>query len=510
MNKLIFSLILITAAQICFAQKKTTNSKATNKISDTEIKTTEALNIPFALISTSPSKQLSPEAISKIKSKGLYITENYKIPTSYLEDDYMFDNFILYGDKKDSYLIDVNGNVEAIPLNTRLITTTKTGSKILVDNCEDRSEWAKCTNIRIADNTGKLINTDLSKYYIALGSTFDLYNSENNTYVIVSSSPGSENIITENGKPFFTTDVSGIRFIIPGYISYEEVGMKKLMELKTKKNIDISKYTQIYGLSKNKLIVGIQNNEYALFNPVTSNVIFKSEKLIAEVKRIDKVTAKNYFTLSSGNNDFTLVDVNGKKVLAEVYKRIVFQDDGFTIFVENNEDKKNEYNLKKNEFSYKKFYKDISKTKELTFIMYDKYYEVYDNVTNTLLYDETKRVSHFNDNMGTMFLINKRVNDNSFSTIYDVYSKQNKTLIYENIAGLSRIENTDYYFKLNKNNLGNKYSIVDKNGKIIIQEIFIPNYIQFNNNKGVFELTKKKNGKVDECYDKIGNKINCQ
>ncbi|MNY66551.1 hypothetical protein D3C86_2039950 [compost metagenome] len=49
----------------------------------------------------------------------------------------------------------------------------------------------------------------------------DLYNSEDHTYVLAYTESGGQNIITENGSTFFTSDVYGIDLIMPGFIIYK-------------------------------------------------------------------------------------------------------------------------------------------------------------------------------------------------------------------------------------------------------------------------------------------------
>jgi hypothetical protein len=521
MNRLLFLIILFTTSQICLAQKKIQNSKPIKKITPTEIK--EETNVPFKLLDISPSRLVPQDVISKARNMGARLTLTYndfKIPTS-TENDFMYDSFVLYGEKEESYLVNINGNIERIPSDTRLITVTKNNSKILVDQCVSQVESSKCSNIRIIDNTGKTLDSDLSKYYYSVNMRKNLYNSENNTYVLVYSNIGSENIITENGKTFFADDVSGIQFIIPGFITYQEGGKEKLMELSTKKNIDISNYQEVYALHVNKLFVGIQNKKYVLFNPVTNTKLFESEKSINEVYPLSNINPKNYFTL--GHDNLTLVDITGKKVLEDEYKRFNFSFEGNKIEVEEatiqefKTGKKNYYNLEKKAFVYKKFYTDLYSIAELTYVRYERYYEVYNNYPNTnssndgfLMYDEDKKVTDLYRPSTRMTSIAKQIGDND--KIYDIYSNSTHSLIYENISGLSRIENPGAvdYFRLNKNNVGNKYSITDEEGKIVIEEIIIPDYIRFNEKKGFFELTKKRNGKAMECYDKTGAKINCE
>ena len=309
MNRFLLLIILFSTTQICFSQKK----KIATPIKKTvvvEIK--EEKDVPIKLLSLAPSRLVSKDVISKARSMGASVSGgDFKIPTS-SEKHFMYDDFVLYGENQESYLININGNVEKIPADTRLITTTKNNSKIVVDKCINQSEWSKCSNIRIIDNTGKKLDVDLSKYYYALNMQENLYNSDNNSYVIVHSNSGAENIITDNGATIFANDVSGISFIIPGFVTYDEAGKEKLMELSTKKNIDISIYEDINALPVNKLLVGKHNEKYILFNPATNKIFFESDKAIREVYVLSDVNPKNYFIVGDYDKPI-LVDSKGKK-----------------------------------------------------------------------------------------------------------------------------------------------------------------------------------------------------
>ncbi len=540
MNRFLLLIILFSTTQICLSQKKKSPAPA-KKTPVTEIK--EEKDVPIKLLNLAPSRLVSKDVISKARSMGASVSGgDFKIPTS-SEKRFMYDDFVLYGENQESYLVNINGNVEKIPADTRLITTTKNNSKILVDKCLNQSELAKCYNIRIIDNMGKNLDINLSKYYYMLNMQENLYNSESNSYVIVHSNSGSENIITDNGTTIFANDVSGISFIIPGFATYDEGGKEKLMELSTKKNIDISVYEDIYSLPVNKLLVGKQNGKYLLFNPSANKILFESDKAIREVYALSDVNPKNYFIIGDYDQPI-LVDIRGKRIFEEDYARFMFYFEGNKFVVEDKQGKQNYYDLEKKAFVYRAFYnslstvgafdvakynnyceiydnktsaflygenkdvKDFSSEGDFAVVKYNDYCQVYDSKTNTLAYGENKNIKNFRS-AGNMFVITKQVDPTN--SVVDIYDKSSRSIIYENVTSLRTITDTDKYFALNKGGgPENKYSIVDRDGKVLIQEIIIPNFIKYNIDKGTFELTKTMYGKTTGCYDKTGLEIKCK
>jgi hypothetical protein len=511
-RQLLFFIIFIATALSSSAQKKALGSKPIKKPVITAA-TKEVAYVPFVMLNLAPTRPVSQEVIAKIKSQGINLSGNdFKISTS-TERGFMYDSFVLHNENLDPYLININGDIEKIPAGSRLITVTKNNSHILADACKYESEWTKCRNIRIVDNTGKIISPDLSKYYYGMMESF--YNSESHTYVIVSSESSgvdSSNIITEDGKTLFSTDVAGLSFILPGFVSFKEDGKLKLMELSTKKITDLSAYSSVSALRVNKYLVGSINEKYILIDPVNNKVLFETDKLISEVHGLDDSTPKNYFALG-GFQTVTLVDINGKKVLEDEYKRIYFHKNGVTFFVENKQGKENCYDLAKKAFVYKDFYTELRSEGELTLVKYQQYYEVYNNNSNSntsiegyLMYDESKKVTNVQKYSSLLSITKKIDNDKK---LCDVYSAITHSFLYENAVAFGPIRNADYYYLLNKNNIDNKFSIINGKGDVLVEEIIIPDYIQYNYKNGYFEFTKKFNGKPTECYDKKGVKIDC-
>ncbi|CAM3552613.1 hypothetical protein [Flavobacterium chungbukense] len=514
-KQLLLLTILIVTALSSSAQKKSTTPKPTKK-PITATTTTKALevkevaDIPFVILNLAPSNPVSQEVIAKVKSQGINLSGNdFKIPRS-TERGFMYDSFLLYKENLDAYLINLKGDIEKIPTGSRLITVTKNNYRVLADACKYENDWTKCRNIRIIDSNGKTISPDFSQYYYGQMESF--YNSEDHTYIIVSASLDSQNIITEEGKTLFPKDVSKLSFILPGYIYYEEGGKRKLMELNTKKITDLSGYSRVTGLRVNSYLVGELNGKNVLINPVNNKVLFETDKLIGEVHGLDDSTPKNYFALG-GFQDVTLVGINGKKILEDQYKRVYFQNDGITFFVENKQGKENFYNLAKKAFVYKDFYTQLKSEGELTLVKYQQYYEVYNNMGNSntsndgyLMYDESKKVTDVQI-CNNLLSITKKIDENN--TLYDVYSALTHTFLYENVKSFGRIRNADYYYIVNKTGEDNKRTIINGKGAILVDEIIVPDYIQYNNSKGYFEFTKKFNGKPTECYDKKGVKIEC-
>ena len=141
-------------------------------------------------------------------------------------------------------------------------------------------------------------------------------------------------------------------------------------------------------------------------------------------------------------------------------------------------------------------------------VKYNDYCEAYDSKTNSLAYGENKNIKNFRS-AGNMYAITKQIDLKN--SVVDIYDKSTRSLIYENATSLLGITDTDKYFALNKDgNRENKYNIIDSNGKVLIQEIIIPNFIKYNIDKGIFGLTKTMYGKATECYDKTGVKISCK
>lgn len=508
---------LAMAAPAGHAQKKAPAAKPSKKTVPVEKVTTPAAkeesNVPFKILDLAPSRPVPQELIAKVKGMGANASGNpFKIPTAE-EKNFMYDDFVLYGENQESYLVNLNGTIEKIPADTRLITTTKNHSKILTDKCIHQTEMSKCSNIRIIGADGKKLNTDLSKYYFAFNMREDLYNSEDHTYVLAYTESGGQNIITENGSTFFTSDVYGIDLIMPGFIIYKEkqADPKQLLQLSTRKKIDISKYDEINVLSVNKLLVGKQNEKYFLINPVADKILFESDKRIQEVYYPSDTNPKNYFIL--GNSDSpTLVDITGKKVLEGDYNRFGFYVAGNTFSVENKQGKQNYYDLSKKAFVYGDFYNSLSTEGPFDVAKYNGYIQIYDNKTKDLLYGASKNVKSIRF-AGNMYIITKKESVDNPGKNFDIYARESGKLLFENTFDLGYISGTESYYPIAKDkNLENKYSIVNRNGEVIIGEIIIPYYIRYNKERKTFELTKKNIAKAaaTDCYDITGLKINCQ
>ena len=506
----------LAAVPTCHSQKKAV-AKPVKKAAPVEKAVVsvvkEESNVPFKLLNLAPSRVVPNELIAKAKEMGANASGNaFKIPTVE-EKDFMYDNFVLYGENQESYLISLNGTIEKIPADTRLITTTKNNSRILTDKCIRQSEMSKCSNIRIIGPDGKNLNVNLSRYHFAFNMRQNLYNSEDHTYVIAYTESGEENIITENGSTFFPSDVYGLSFTVPGFISYEEKRGDKiqLMQLSTRKKIDISKYDDIRVLTVNKLLVGKQNNKYFLINPAADKILFESDKRIDEVYYPSDVNPKNYFIL--GNSDSpTLVDVTGKKVLEGDYTRFGFYVAGNVFSVENSKGKQNYYDLSKKAFVYGDFYNSLSTEGPFDVAKYNGYIQIYSNATRELLYGAAKNVKDLRF-AGNMYIITKQEPADNSGKNVDIYERESRSLLYENVYSLGSISGTESYYTMVKDkNLENKYSIVNRKGEMIISEIVIPDYIRYNKEKKIFELTKKNTAKAaaTDCYDLTGVKINCQ
>lgn len=509
-----FLLTAFLTAPICYSQKKTTAKPVKKAVTSEKTITpivTEESNVPFKLLDLAPSRPVPQELITKAKEMGANANGNpFKIPTVE-EKDFMYDDFILYGEKQESYLVSMNGNIEKIPADIHLITTTKNNSRILTDKCINLTEMSKCSNIRIIGSDGKKLNIDLSKYHFAFNMKQNLYNSEDHTYVIVYTESGGQNIIMENGTTFFTSDFSHISFIVPGFVIYQEKhgDQKQLMQLSTRKKIDISKYDDINALTVNKLLVAKKNEKYFLINPVTDKVLFESDKRIQELYYPSDVNPKNYFVLANSDSS-TLVDITGKKVLEGEYTRFGFYVSGNIFSVENKQRKQNYYDLAKKAFVYGDFYNSLSTEGPFDVAKYNGYIQIYDNKTKELLYGADKKVKEIRF-AGNMYILTKQEVSNNSGKNLDIYDRESRSLLYENASYLSSITNTESYFimALDKN-LDNKYSILNRKGAVIIPEIVIPYYIKYNIDKKIFELTKKSTGKPTDCYDLAGVKINCQ
>ncbi|MFD2943363.1 hypothetical protein [Flavobacterium notoginsengisoli] len=511
-----FLLTALLATPVCYSQKKTAAKPPKKTVTTEKVASTAPVlqsSVPFKLLDLAPSRPVPEELIKKLKEMGVNISSNtFKIPAA-AEKNFMYDYFLLYGEKQESYLSNLNGTIEKIPADTRLITATKNNSKIFTDKCINQVEMSKCSNIRIIGPDGKKLNADLSRYYFALNMKQNLYNSEDHTYVIVYTESGGQNIITESGSTFFPSDLFSISFIVPGFIIYEEKqgDPQQLMQLNSRKKIDISKYDYVKGLEINRYLIGKKNDKYFLIDPTTDKVLFESDKRIQEVYYPSDVNPENYFALgNSGSQE--LVDINGKKVIEGQYARFGFYVSGNTFSVENLQGKGNYYDLAKKAFVYGDFYNSLSTEGPFNVAKYNGYIQICDNATEELLYGASKNVKELRFT-ANMYSIEKHGTAESAGKNLDIYDRESRTLLFENVSSLGYISGTESYYKVSKETNGeNKYTIVNRKGKVVIPEIIVPDYIRYNSDKKVFELTKKNTAKAaaTDCYDLTGTKINCQ
>lgn len=503
------------AAPLCHSQKKTA-PKPVKKTAAAEKAASPApglqSSVPFKLLNLAPSRPVPQELVAKLKGMGASISGNtFNIPAAG-EKDFMYDYFLLYGEKHESYLANLNGSIETIPADTRLISAAQDNSRIFSDRCVNQVEMSKCSNIRIIGPDGKQRNVDLSRYHFAFNMKRNLYNSPDHTYAIVYTESGGQNIIMENGSTFFPADLSSISFIVPGFIIYQEKSgdPKQLMQLGTRKKIDISKYDEIRGLEINRYLIGKKSDKYFLIDPISDKVLFESDKRIQEVYYPSDVNPENYFALGNTGSQ-ELVDINGKKVMEGQYARFGFYVSGNAFEVENMQRKGNWYDLAKKAFVYGDFYNSLSTEGPFDVAKYDGYIQICDNATNELLYGASKNVKELRFT-ANMYTIEKRETADNAGRNLDIYERENRTLLFENVYSLGYISGTESYYRVSKERNAEKYIIVNRKGKVVIPEITVPDYIRYNAERKIFELTKKNTAKAaaTECYNLTGEKISCQ
>jgi hypothetical protein len=235
---------------------------------------------------------------------------------------------------------------------------------------------------------------------------------------------------------------------------------------------------------------------------MTKKILFEADGNVTEIG--EKEVAKDFFIVLKDENK-KIIDRKGEVVFEDKVSKVRFMDDGYVVATDNRF-KQNIYDVLQKKYLYPQFYEEMGKVGNFSYVKFDKFYEISNPSTGETIYTEKDRVDQYGS-LGNLIYFNRTVEGGSMAGVYDIYNKENM-LIAKDKKGFNRMsDGNDNYFTVS--NINN-YSIMDRNGKILIPNMNIPNYIRYNNSKKVFELTKKREGSAYECYNLTGDRVDCK
>ncbi|WP_326983257.1 hypothetical protein VUJ46_01545 [Chryseobacterium sp. MYb264] len=499
--------LLLNIVIFGFAQKKKStpkiNSNTTN-VSSSIPTTKEDDYLPVKFLQTFPTKPIDAKLLADLRSRNFDLTVNEQIPMDENNTGFQYDYLINYRNKK-KILISPDGKEEEFPDNINLIDVFKDGSKIISDKCIEKSEVSHCQNVRILSKDGamKPIPFEYS-YLVNMGVNHKNLNEKSFT-ILFNNATSNKNIIDEKGTILLANDAININLLFPPYASIEiSSGVSKIFNLLDKKFVDFENLKFDKDLPTHKLFVMTRasDRKYILLDPVTKKILFEAEGNIMEIG--EKEVAKDFFMVLKDENK-KIINRKGEVVFGDNVSNVRLMENG-NILATDNGFKQNIYDILQKKYLYPQFYKEMGKIGNFSYVKFDKFFEISNFSNGEIVYTEKDRVDQYG-NLGNLIYFNRTVEGGSMAGVYDIYNKDN-ILIVKDKKGFNRMsDGNDNYFTVRNIN---DYSIIDRDGKILISNMNIPNYIRYNNSKNMFELTKKREGSAYECYNLTGNKVDCK
>lgn len=470
--------------------------------------------LPVQFIKVSNTVKLDNHLFEQLKGVGLRVVKNQEVKPN------GWGYFMQYGTNKKTYLVNISGKVRLIPDEWDLVAPLENGNLIITDKGIEKTGVFHYKNIRIVDSEGKEIpsKSELTNYVVILNSSGKQYiNHKKNTYVMIfNPSTSLYNIIDKEGNILFKNDVYSISFLFGDFILIRETYSSKdrVFQIEANKYFDLAEYTFINALPAHNILMykSSLEDKYCFYDPIENKVLFENKNQAYSIIQNNEIV-KDFFRLavSSQRSGFyyQVIDRNGKPVLPGNYKKIIFYNDSSnTVEVYNDAEQYQIYDLKKQQFLLPYFVKKIIEMGGLVFTLKDKFYIVTNKETGEQIYDESDMVRAFYER-GNMCAIERlKFPDRTISST-DVYSKTKSEFVFKDIRNLNAIGYSTNgassgYYTISSNS--SSYTITDKDGNIILPNIYINWKIQFNPSKQTFEIINKK-GKVLESYDREGNKL---
>lgn len=499
--------LLLNIVIFGFAQKKKSNPKInsnTTNVSSSVPTTKEDGFLPVKFLQSFPTKPLDAKLLADLRSRNFDLTVSEQIPIDENNADFQYDYLINYRNKK-KVLISPSGKEEEFPDNINFIDVFKDGSKIISDKCIEKSEVFHCQNVRILSKDGTLKPIPVEYIYVVnMGINHKNLN-EKSFVVLFNNTTSKKNIIDEKGTILLANDAIDINLLFPPYASIETTsGVRKIFNLLDKKFVDFENLKFDEDLPTHKLFVMTKpndNNKYILIDPMTKKILFEAEGNIMEIG--EKEVAKDFFMVLKDENE-KIISRKGDVVFEDNVSNVRLMENG-NVLATDKGFKQNIYDILQKRYLYPQFYKEMGKIGNFSYVKFDKFFAI-SNSNGETVYTEKDRVDQYGS-LGNLIYFNRIVEGGYMAGVYDIYNKDN-ILIAKDKKGFNRMsDGNDNYFTVRNSN---DYSLIDRDGKILISNINIPNYIRYNNSKNLFELTKKRDGSAYECYSVTGNIVDCK
>ncbi|UQB69018.1 hypothetical protein [Epilithonimonas zeae] len=503
--------VLVLSFTFGFAQNKKSTTKTTStkkNVLTSQTTTKEDGFLPVKFLKNNPTKPIDEKLLADLKSRNYDVAISDQIPMDENNTNFQYD-YLTNRKNKKSILISPDGKEEEFAEDVNFINVFKDGSKIISDKCIEKPEVFHCSNVRIVSKDGT-INQIPSQYRFLINMEKNHTNFKEKSFVVLfNSTTANKNIIDEKGTMLLPKDALDIELLFPPYASIKtENETTRIYHLLDKKFVDFEnlKFNRALPTSKLLTMTRTTDKKFVAVDPTSKKILFEAEGSIMEIG--DKEIAKDFFVVLKDNNK-QVVNRKGESVYEDKVSNVRILENG-NISVTDNDYKQNTYDVSGKKYLYPKFYKELGKVGNFEYIKYDKFYEISNPSTGETIYTENDRVQQYGK-LGNLIYINRTFETKPgvhLAGVYDIYDKENM-LIAKNKKGFNRMtDGNDSYFTIRNES---DYSIIERNGKILIDSINLPYYyIRYNNSKKIFELTKKREGSAYECYDLTGNKVDCK
>lgn len=512
----ILTILLALGVSFSFAQKNNTKKKTQNAPTKNAPATPsiekEENYLPVQFIKAEPIKRMDEKFIDDLRNRGYEISYYSEMPLDENNSRFMYDYLVEEKDEKE-FLISPDGKEELLPRNLKFINVFKDGSKLFSDKCIEYSEVDHCPNLKIVSKNGETKNI-LSEYrfLIGVGHHNSINLNEKSFTIIHHHKTLNANLMDETGKILLDKDVEDINYLFPPYVSVKEDNQIKIYHLLERKFLDFKSLEFTNVLPHHKLfILKVPNAEkYKVVEHDTQKVLFESDK--PEIVKIGKENyiARDFFKVYLGKDVERVINRSGKILFEDKAIARSVMDNGNIFVFDTKMDKKNEYSPAEKKYLFPRFFEEVNTSGIFQYVKYNKYYEVKNIKTGEILYTEDDHVQSYGT-LGNLVYINRtyQTAPNAYSRgVNDIYTKDGE-LIFKEKNGFNRLsDHSDDYFQMENEK---DFSIIDKDGKMVVPSLYIPNFIKFNRRKKIFELMRKREKVAPyECYNLEGNKVECK
>ncbi len=423
------------------------------------------------------------------------------IVTNRNNEDYQFEYLVKRDGAKNVYLFSETKPMIKIGADKSFIGLLSDGNIFVADLCQEKSEQFVCSKISKIDKNGTELKlaSDLSKYVYLINMVTNSFVSNGKRYLIVyDSANNSYNAIDESGKLIFETDRSSIIRLHSDYLLIDK---NEIYNLPARRKLSINPdYKYVSTFPTHQLIVFSKksDNKYVVYDLKKEKVLFESDKSLSEIPHTSAAVIRDYLYTGSFQN-YNILNLKGEKISEDYYQRVTLQDNG-TFQVENPENKVNILDPKTKKYLFDEFFDEISRDIYFNYLKKNGKYQIMDK-NNKIIYSFEDNVTSIPATYGNLRYFSK-----SGGKKYDIYLSKDNTLLYKDAEHIRDVQDSNGFYIIIRL-APSKNIIVDKDGKVLVNERPIDGYLRYNPFSGNFEISKKLDGKPYLMLNKNGEEI---